>query len=325
MGQDGGPEAALRLGPEAGLLVRDVDDGLQALFGDEVAVLHEAAAGGDLPVVAADGPVQQQALCALRVPRAEGDADGAAHTAAEHESLVDVQVVEQAGGFVGVEAPAQRFDAAAGGAGFAAVVGDAGVVLAQHAEGVHLRPDAGGAELVDGGVEAAGGEHEQRRAGAVGLVVDLDAVDLRSGHGGSSARGRSAGTLEIVVRWTPYCHRPRRLTARAVVSALRRPAQGSLEHPGLKAGASKAAHEAIGRLWHETQYGPIADQPRRQPARYAGDDRTDEGAALRRAARCRPGRQGEAGGQRRGAPAAGERRRHRQRRRVHEGAAAWAG
>src|SRR3972149_2035763 len=103
--------------------------------------------------------------------RGGGAGGGTAHRVGDDAHVRDAEVVEE-GDDVGAEGGAAAAVAVGAEAKGAVVEGDAGVVLGE--EG-HLLPPAEG-------VGALAVREEDGRAGAVHLVVDVDAVDRRPGH-----------------------------------------------------------------------------------------------------------------------------------------------
>src|SRR6516162_4386026 len=142
---------------------------------------------------AADGPPEQQALRCLRVGDTKRNRDGAPHAAPHHVRPRDAQVLEETEPRANVMGPGHDLDASAGFPSFATVEDDA---LKAPLE-MMKQPDSGVRRdrrpFVQRGIEAAGREHQQRRAVTAYLVSRRNAVDDCRCHY-SPRSGRAART-----------------------------------------------------------------------------------------------------------------------------------
>jgi len=106
-----------------------------------------------------------------------------AHAAAHEMRALHAQMIEQARRLTHVMLEGDALHAPARLAAFAPVEGDAGEVLREPFERLHLRVNAKARPLLDNGVEAAGRKQKQWRAGARHLIARAHAVDVDESHG----------------------------------------------------------------------------------------------------------------------------------------------
>jgi hypothetical protein len=178
-----GPRTSARIGAERLALAGDeIHYGLQSILLHELEMLGEALLALDAIARAAHGPPQDHAEHALRMRDAECEHRRAAHAPAHEVGLLDAEVVEQPAALRDVMAPRHPLHAPAGLPGLAPIEDDAGVLLRQVLHRLHARVDAERGPLLEGRVEAAGREHQQRRARADHLVARAQPVDGGEGH-----------------------------------------------------------------------------------------------------------------------------------------------
>ena len=181
-GDDRGPGAGLGIGPEGGPLGGPVHHALHAVLPHEAQVGGEARLAGRLPAVSPHRPVEDHASGGLRIVDAEGKGHRAAHASPHDERRIDAEMVQELFALACVRGPRETFHPSAGLSGLPAVVGDDLMFRCQPGQRVDAGPGTGHAPLLDGGIETAGREHQQRRSRAAGFIVDLDTVDDSSGH-----------------------------------------------------------------------------------------------------------------------------------------------
>src|SRR5262249_51939772 len=139
----------------------------------------------DAVLRAANWPPQQQAESHLWVRDAESDRRRAPHAAAHDVSTRDAEMAEESTSLPDVVRPCHAFDTAPGSPALAPIERDTHVLPRQAIEDPGPRVNAERGPFVEGRIEPAGREQEQRRTAPVHFVSRGDAVDHRCRHASS--------------------------------------------------------------------------------------------------------------------------------------------